>query len=181
MPPPNLHMTALEVTHSKPSSEISSVQNKLQPSIDKIVNYTFAHRTRLIKPYLGFDDQAIALSFVPAAGEALPSNRTATDDAYTYHHLRRDVYSLVRDAGVEVGSRYVAPSAHLTIGRFITNSDFFTDDRIDGEKMRRLVDVIDEVNGWLEAEYWPKEGRIKEGGEWVVGQELGLDCRKGTL
>lgn len=179
-------MTTLEVTHSKTAPEISSVLSTLQPSVDEIANYTFTHRTRLIKPCLGFDDQAIALSFVPVSSEA-PSNshaheRNTTDAAYTYHHLHQDVWQLVHSAGVEVGSRYVVSSAHLTVGRFITNDDFFTNGKIDGEKVKRLVDVIEEVNAWLEREFWPDaEGRSREGGEWVVGQELGLDCRRGTL
>jgi hypothetical protein len=179
-------MTTLEVTHSKTAPEISSVLSKLQPSIDQIVNYTFTHHTRLIKPCLGFDDQAIALSFVPVSDETLSNShapeRNPADGAYTYHHLRRDVWQLVHSASVEVGSRYVVPSAHLTVGRFITNNDFFTNGKIDGEKVKRLVDVIKEVNAWLEREFWPDaEGRIREGGEWVVGQELGLDCRRGRL
>lgn len=185
MPPPNLHMTAIEVTHSKTAPEISSVVAKLRPRAEEIVNYTFTHRARLVKPSLGFDDQAIALSFAPATGDAQSAaddGSGVTGDEYSYHHLRRDLWGLVQDAGVEVGSRYVVPSAHLTIGRFITNEDFFTDGNIEPGKVRHLVDAIDQVNRWLEMEYWPdRDGGIREGGEWVVGQEFGLDCRMGTL
>lgn len=41
---------------------------------------------------------------------------------------------------------------------------------------------IEEINGWLEEKFWPREGgkRILKG-EWVVGQEKGLDCREGAL
>jgi hypothetical protein len=41
--------------------------------------------------------------------------------------------------------------------------------------------VVGELNEWLEREFWPKEGGIRHGGEWVVGEEKGLEVRKGTL
>jgi len=172
----------MEVTHSKTAPEIAEALETLRPSVERIVNYTIAHRTRLVKPALGFDSQAIALSFVPAAGEG---GRAAKDDDYSYHHLRRDIWELVQDSGVDVGSRYVVPSAHLTIGRFITNEDFAKDgqEKIDPKKVANLVQVIEEINEWLKQDYWPKseESAIKEGGEWIVGQEFGLECRTGTL
>ena len=41
---------------------------------------------------------------------------------------------------------------------------------------------IEDVNVWLRETYWPKEGEERrEDGEWIVGQEKGLDCRQGTL
>jgi hypothetical protein len=85
---------------------------------------------------------------------------------------------------VTVASRYVIPSAHLTIGRFVTKKDFEgRDGTVEKEKIRRFVEVIADVNEWLEREYWPKEdGRVgKEGGEWIVGEEKGLEFRKGAL
>jgi hypothetical protein len=81
----------------------------------------------------------------------------------------------------------VIPSAHLTIARFVTTEDFEVTEggKVDGEKVKRFVEVIGEVNQWLEREFWPKddgeEKSIKEGGEWIVGQEKGLEFRKGAL
>ncbi|EON65547.1 hypothetical protein W97_04785 [Coniosporium apollinis CBS 100218] len=182
MPTDCLHMTALEITHSRTDAEIKSLVETMHPSIPTIVDYTLTHRARLVKPMIGFDAQALALSFVPAAGEALPPGRTKADDKYTYHHLRRDLYTLSKER-LKVDSRYVVPSSHLTIGRFITAEDFSSDGKSDPEKMRQLVEKIEGVNEWLQAEYWPKENdaAIKDGGEWIVGQEKGLDCREGTL
>jgi vesicle-fusing ATPase len=184
MPIDNLHITVLEITHSKTASEIDSLAAKLQPKIEEIVNTSFSSpnkRARLIKPALGFDAAAIALSFVPAAGESLPANRQKDHDNFTYHHLRREVYAECSETGVKVDSRYVVPSAHLTIGRFIKPTDFESDGNVDPEKMKKLVSVIEEVNKWLQ-EFWPDENNgIKDGGEWVVGQGKGLDLRMGTV
>jgi hypothetical protein len=148
-----------------------------------MTDYTFSHRARLIKPMLSYDGAAIALSFLPAAGENLPPKpkketetslaRTQKDDIYTYHNLRRDLFNLAWETGVSIDSRYVVPSSHITIGRFLTQDDHDTK-----EKMERFVEKIEGINRWLEEEYWWKEGGE---GEWIVGQEKGLDCRQGTL
>ncbi|KAG7004477.1 hypothetical protein G7Y79_00025g057630 [Physcia stellaris] len=171
---------------------------------------------------LSYDTAAIALSFVPAAGERLSSTSSSTrttqnangvdldpanateakivrDDSYTYHHLRRSLYDLCTEAGVEVASRYTVPSAHLTIARFVSQEDISvqqngnvrkeqeveTTVNMDNEKVKRLIDKIEEVNAWLQDKFWPKGGGEEEvidnGGEWIVGEEKGLDCRKGTL
>lgn len=184
MPPENLHMTALEITHSLTSPEILSLVRQLTPSAEKITDYTQSHRARIVKPLLSFDAQALALSFLPAAGEPSDTNNSGHDDSYTYHHLRRDLFTLATDAGVKVASRYVVPSAHLTVARFIESSDFETNNgKIDGTKVKAFVQEIEAINEWLVKEYWPTGGdhRIKEGGEWIVGEEKGLDFRQGTL
>lgn len=184
MPQTSLHMTALEITHSLTLPEILSLVETLKPHMQKITDYTFSHRARLVKPSLSFDAQALALSFLPAAGEqGGASGREAGDDAYTYHHLRRDLFALATEAGVRVASRYVVPSAHLTIGRFIESFDFETEDgRVDGGKVAKMVEAIEEINEWLREEYWPVEGAdIRHGAEWIVGEEKGLDFRQGAL
>ncbi|KAL8679539.1 MAG: hypothetical protein Q9186_004185 [Xanthomendoza sp. 1 TL-2023] len=185
MPVQCLHMTALEITFSLTAPEIESIIDKMSVQISEITDYTFTHRARLIKPMLSYDTAAIALSFEPAAGESLPDGRPSSADTYTYHHLRRDLYGLSHSTGVEVASRYVVPSAHLTIARFVTQTDISksqVDDTPDSAKVRKFVDHIETINSRLRDQYWPGAGRsIPAGGEWIVGQEKGLDCRKGTL
>ena len=135
MPPSNLHMTAMEVTHSLPEQEIDSLVEKLLPEVRAIADYTFDHRARLVKPMVSYDAQALALSLLPATGEG---SRSLDEDEYTYHHLRRDLFANIQTAGVKVASRYVIPSAHLTIGRFITKTDFETADaKVDREKIEK--------------------------------------------
>ena len=130
---------------------------------------------------LSYDASAIALSFVPAAEED-----GRYDDAYTYHHLRKDIFGLCKETGVEIGSRYIVPSAHLTIGRFVTQTDFSRIDndggatsQLDGERLLSWVNLIEELNLWLQQEFWPVEdSSIPKGGEWFVGAEKGLECRR---
>jgi hypothetical protein len=187
MPSPNLHMTALEITHSLTAPEIDALVDQLLPHAQPIADYPASHRARLVKPCVSFDAQALALSFLPAAGEPRSESgdgKHGDGDGYTYHHLRRDIFAMASRTDVTVASRYVIPSAHLTVGRFVTKKDFEgPDGRVEKEKMRAFVDAIAEVNAWLEREYWPKgDGTAgKEGGEWVVGEEKGLEFRKGAL
>jgi len=185
MPQDSLHMTALEITHSLTDPEIDELVDQVRPGIPEITDYTYSHRARIVKPSLSYDAQAFALSFLPAAGEPCTADpsRKPEDDAYTYHHLRRDLYALTSATGVKVASRYVVPSAHLTVGRFIERSDTeAADGKVDHARMQKLVKVVDEINEWLKTEYWPKDGKtIKAGGEWIVGEGKGLDSRKGAL
>ncbi|KAL8930439.1 MAG: hypothetical protein Q9208_000623 [Pyrenodesmia sp. 3 TL-2023] len=184
MPIECLHMTALEVTFSLTAPEIEEIVKRMSAKIPEITDFPYHHRARLVKPKLSYDMAAIALSFEPAAGEMPPDGRSPRDDDYTYHHLRRDLYQLCKATGVEVASRYVVPSAHLTIARFVRQADTSVaeDDQPDPAKVRNLLDQIDKINRNLSQEMWSKEGAsIKEGGQWVVGQEKGLDCRKGVL
>ncbi|KAI4160319.1 MAG: hypothetical protein LQ342_005815 [Letrouitia transgressa] len=177
-------MTALEITFSLTVPEIEDFVDKIRPKIPEIINYTFTHRARLIKPMLSYDNAAIAMSFEPAAGESLPSERALDADKYTYHHLRRDLYALSKSTGVDVVSRYVVPSAHLTVARFVTQRDLSksSEGSPDTEKVQDFIRKIEQINSWLQQDYWPKDGQaIKAGGQWIVGQEKGLDCRKGTL
>lgn|SRR5688572_20095910 len=155
MPTHRMHMTALEVAHSKTPEEIASLVDSIRPALPEITSYLYSHRSRLVKPMISYDLSAFALSFEPVA-----------DDAYTYHHVRRDVFDRVKGAGVEVGSRYQVPSAHITLGRYLGEQDHNTT-----EKREQWVKTIDEINAWLE----------KETIEWAVGEERGLDARAGQL
>ncbi|KAL1310959.1 hypothetical protein AAFC00_001180 [Neodothiora populina] len=193
MPQSSLHMTALEITHSLTAPEINALVSQIEPHMAAITDYSYENpqcRARLVKPSLSFDAQALALSFLPAAGEDLPSasasegRRTAEADTYTYHHLRRDLFSMASATGVKVASRYVVPSAHLTVARFIESKDFETaDGEVDGGKVAELVEVIEGINQWLKEEFWPVDGEEgkKKGLAWVVGEEKGFDSRQGAL
>lgn len=135
----------------------------MAPRLEEIVNHPKTHRARLVKPLLSFDAAALAVSFVPAAERE--------EDAYTYHHLRRDFYAMSKEAGVGVTSRYIVPSAHITIARFVTSKDHEEGGAVDLKKMERWMDKVIEIN--REIDSWD--------GDWTVGEERGLDCRAGRL
>ncbi|KAG5926304.1 hypothetical protein E4U42_003451 [Claviceps africana] len=188
MPPHRMHMTVLEVAFSKTSEEIASLVSTLRGALPAITSHTHLHRARLVKPMISYDTSALAVSFLPAAGEeplspapTVPdvAAETITEgDGYTYHHLRREVFDMVQGAGLQVGSRYQVPSAHITLGRFLDETNHDTP-----QKRARWVRAVDEANAWLEREVWGKGKAEGAGfvGEWVVGQERGLDARNGTL
>ena len=167
-------MTVLEIAHSKTEDEISKLVNAMESNIPHITDYTLDYRTQLIRPMLSYDAAAIALSFVPAGAESSDLNAYA----YTYHHLRRDIYTECVGTGVEVASRYVAPSAHLTVARFVSQEDFVRDgtSELDTLKIRKLIDTIEEINADLQLEHWSRHS-----GAWQVGEEKGLVCRRGTV
>ncbi|OJJ47910.1 hypothetical protein ASPZODRAFT_63441 [Penicilliopsis zonata CBS 506.65] len=185
MPNDCLHMTILEAAHSLTEEQIQNLVTILETSktvsTSEIANYALAHRCRVVKPMISFDASAMALSFVPAAGEGGSGDDTA--DGYTYHDLRRDIFDLVRKAGVRVESRYSVPSAHITIARFITQNGFTTEDnQVDHSKVKLVIEKINDLNRKLQEEYWPQaDGSIPAGGEWKLGQERGLVIRRGRL
>ena len=182
MPVDCLHMTVLEITHSKTAAEIEHLVNRMDSKVPQITDFTYDNRARLVKPMLSYDAAAIALSFLPAAGEGLPEAKAADADTYTYHHLRRDMYGLCKSAGVEVDSRYVVPSSHLTIARFVTQKDITGKNgtSVDPERIKGLVGKLEEINAELRSKYW-SEGGLTGKGSWIAGEEKGLDYRWGTL
>ncbi|KAL2832896.1 RNA ligase/cyclic nucleotide phosphodiesterase [Aspergillus cavernicola] len=190
-PPESLHITTLEIANSRTKAEIDNLATQLKESglAERLVDYTnhtsaantIGHRARLVKPVLSYDASAMALSFLPAAGEPSSIGRKTSkqleDDAYTYHHLRRDLATRVLETGFEMGARYIVPSAHVTIARFVS-----PEGDVDREHVAGLVERIERVNGMLRERYWPdlEVGRMSDKGEWVVGQEEGLEFNKGT-
>ena len=184
MPLEDMHITILEIVHSVTESKVKALLAKVgQETIASMTDYTYYHRARLIKPMLSYDAAAVALSFLPAAGEGLPvtasssSERAKGDDSFTYHHLRRDLYNIAKKTGVHIASRYVVPTTHITLGRFLSQKDHDSP-----EKMEAFIKSIDKINEWLEEEYWPKDGDgRREDAEWIVGHEKGLVFREGKV
>ncbi|PHH80961.1 hypothetical protein CDD80_5171 [Ophiocordyceps camponoti-rufipedis] len=173
MPTYRMHLTTLEMAFSKTADEIAALVARVRPEAERIASYTYSHRARLVKPAVAYDLKGFAVSWVTAAGETVATSNEDghVDDAFTYHHLRRDVYDLVQGTGVEVASRYQVPGAHVTLGRFLDDEDHDT-----VEKRQTWAAAVDDINRWLEAEVWGTPD-----GEWIVGQEKGLDFRAGTL
>lgn len=170
-------MTVLEILHTVTREEVASCVKKLQPCLKEMVNYPLNHRTRLVKPKLNFDDFAVALSFVPAAGE------NPNEDKYTYLHLRTDFSNLCSQNGVEVAARYSTTSSHMTVARFVK-----TEEHGDRKAMESWIAKLESLNVWLEEQYFSKEnssldksGEDRAGLEWYVGAERGLEIRSRDL
>lgn len=186
MPSDHLHMTTLEIISARTVSEVEAIVSSLKQSgsLHDIVNYTLSHRARLVKPMVNYDASAIAVSFVPAARGAANNPQSAEGDKYTYHHLRSELFDIVTGNGCPIASRYTVPSAHLTIARFITQDGFLLEESgpegsfVDRERIALLVDTIEKINRRLQTSYWQRE-YARSRGEWVVGQEKGLELVKG--
>lgn len=171
-------MTVLEVTHSQTEVDISRLVEEMHSKIPEITDYTCNHRARLVKPMLSYDAAAIALSFLPAAGEDIHGDRNPKGDGYTYHHLRREIYALSKSTGIEIASRYVVPSSHLTIARFVSRKDFTNADTgaLDKQKIEDVVGKFVSINHDLQA-----EDQSSQTETWQVGEGKGLVCRTGTV
>lgn len=175
MPLDCLHMTVLEITHSRSEVEIESLVSDMKAWIPEITNITLKHHAQLTQPMLSYDAAAIALSFVPANTEDLISREGTEEQTYTYHHLRRDIYRLSKNTGVGIASRYTVPSSHVTIARYISQKDItkLGGSTIDSRRVAGLVEGLERINAELEANHSTRG--------WIVGEENGLDCRRGTL
>ncbi|KAE8358377.1 RNA ligase/cyclic nucleotide phosphodiesterase [Aspergillus caelatus] len=191
-PPDFLHITVIEMASGRTEADVEAFLAHLQESgtIPDLVDYTFHHRTRLVKPILSYDATAMALSFVPAAGEdTAVGNQTycGEGDKYTYHHLRHDLFDRLTATGLLMKPRYVVPSAHVTIARFFTHDGFVAGGSrpdgvpvVDQERVVALVERIEQINEKLRQKYWPQEnGAMPAEGEWIVGQGKGLELCKG--
>ena len=175
MPRDSLHITALEVTHSTTYSAVESLIVSIGLSLlEKMVAWPKGKGVRLGKPLLSYDKAALAISFLPLEG--------GKDKSYTYHHLRRDLWGVLEEEGFDVDSRYIVPSAHVTVGRFFRREGNEAEEPGEvQEKMKRWIGVIDSINDWLE-----KEGENYMRGEngqadpfWEMESPLVL--RKGRL
>ena len=73
--------------------------------------------------------------------------------------------------------RYVVPSAHLTVARFIGTRDFDTNGRSDPVKISALWDVVEDINVELKRKFDAREGGDDKGADWIVDE---MECRYGT-
>ncbi|KAJ5964713.1 uncharacterized protein N7479_004589 [Penicillium vulpinum] len=183
VPSDNLHMTTLEIRSALSGPEIDEIASSLDMSgrVVELANYTLTHRARLVKPVISYDTSAIALSFVPAAGEEDRCECSGNDSQFTYHHLRSDLYNIVTQSGCPIAARYTVPSAHVTIARFVTpNGSIAESDspKEVEEKASQLIGKIEDLNDELRSNVWRRLGDPSQG-QWVIGHEKGLELIKG--
>jgi hypothetical protein len=149
MPRSHLHIAILELAHRHSLTYLHSVSSSVgTPRLQKILN--LPSKPRLVSPCLSVDAAGLALSFIPDRAQD-----------HTYHHLRADMQAEALESGVAFDMCYTAPSAHVTLGRFV-GSEFFEVK----ERREEFLELVRRVNEELE----------KEGPEWVVEEELELQA-----
>jgi hypothetical protein len=174
-------MTTLEMLPARTLAEVNEFERLLKEnaSLQDIVNYTLTHRVRLIRPVVSYDTSALALSFIPAVRDTAGEK---SNDSYSYQHLRSDLYDIVTEAGCQLEARYTVPSAHVTIARFVRPvgwPDNETEEPVFlTKRAHEVVAVIEDINRELRSDDWKRFGNPSRG-EWVVGQEKGLELMKG--
>ena len=116
IPSQDLHLSVIELSHRHSVAHLRSVIDEIgKLRIQDILDMASKLDTKpsLVYPQLNIDKMGMALSFVPSSQQK-----------YTYHHLRADMHTKALKSGVSIDMCYTAPSAHVTIGRFVGNSFF---------------------------------------------------------
>ena len=160
IPTEDIHLSVIELSHRHSVPHLRSVVEKIGLSlIHNVLDLvsTVNPKPGLIAPQLSFDKMGIALNFLPSA-----------EAPYTYHHLRSDMHALALESGVSIDMCYTAPSAHVTLGRFVGNA-FFEEH----EARKRFLRLVEGINHELKAE---RSGQV-----WRVGEDEGLELQLGYL
>jgi hypothetical protein len=158
IPQKDLHLSVIELSHRHTVPQLRSVAEQIgPPTIREILDLisTLDTKPGLVAPTISFDKMGIALNFLPS--DASP---------YTYHHLRSDMHAKALESGIKIDMCYTAPSAHITIGRFIGNKSFET-----AESRKEFVHLVQDYNN---------ASRGRQDG-WVIGESQGLEMQLGYL
>ncbi|KAF2189218.1 hypothetical protein K469DRAFT_563129 [Zopfia rhizophila CBS 207.26] len=166
IPSKDLHLSVIELSHRHSVPHLRSVADdigtsRIQNILDLVL--TFPQKPHLVSPQLGFDKMGIALNFLPL-----------DSDRYTYHHLRSDMHALALESGVGIDMCYTAPSAHITLGRFIGNSFFDVE-----ESREKFASRVQEINEELRKRFEPNQGGSDF--EWAVAGDRSLELQLGYL
>jgi hypothetical protein len=129
-----------------------------------------------------FDGKGAAVTFVPDAPQAEHDAETpgSGNASFTYQHLRSEMHKLALKSGIKIDTCYTAPTAHVTIGRFIGNSFFaprptVSEKLVDGTSpVLRFVELIRRINEELEQMVWNDM-------RWVIARGHGLECQFGYV
>lgn len=220
VPLSHMHLSVLELSHRHPISHLRAVYNAVgEPLLRTMVDIPFTKYTesqgrsvaRLVKPQLMIDRAGVAVTFVPddslqdeIDGDSAPN--ITKNEPFTYHHLRSSLNSLALSSGVEIDTCYTAPSAHITIARFVSSHFFdggphhavshsasvppppeqptpsyssadLVQKRI--QKAEQWVELIHGINDELRKQ--AEDPTLRKQLSWVVGQEKGLEVQLGYV
>ena len=109
LPPPHyLHITVYEVTHSRTAEQLQPLLAAVRSHESQLFSALPVDRVRFDSPLLNYETSTVALTLLPVdVGD------------YDITTLRAEVGERLSAVGVQWEGRYVAPTAHITIGRFI--------------------------------------------------------------
>lgn len=158
IPREDMHLSVIELSHRHTVQQLRDVSDQISPSrIQAILDQASKLNTKpeLVAPALSFDKMGIALCYLPSDAKS-----------YTYHHLRSDMHAMALESGIKIDMCYTAPSAHITIGRFIDNRFFET-----AEARDKFVQLVNAIN----------KAQRKDRDGWVVGKTHGLELQLGYL
>lgn len=108
------------------------------------------------------------MTFVPDT----PRLNGQTDRPMTYHHLRNELHKLALSTGVKIDTCYTAPSAHVTIARFVQEPFGHGDGKL--ESATAFLNLIETINGGLEKATLPPMA-------WDLEDGPGLELQMGYL
>ena len=126
--PRQLHMTVYEVTHSRTSRQLQPLVATVRGHRSELCCQLPIDRVKLDSPLLNYDTSAVAITFLPI-----------DVDGYDIARLRAEVGGRLAGMGIEWDGRYVAPTAHITIGRFVES-------RLRRASMEQWLAKLDELS-----------------------------------
>jgi len=156
-PPSDLHLTLVEICHSRSPEEANSIAGVVGSEIRRIAAMTSP--PKVDSPMLVFDSQAVALNFLP------------TDDAL--QDARQSILERLSTLGISTDSRYEIRSAHVTLMRYITplrsTSEEWVSNLVNFPANPKLVWLLSPV--WLTwgANWYGMRSRIEEIGPIQLG------------
>ncbi|KAF7798307.1 hypothetical protein EIP86_009528 [Pleurotus ostreatoroseus] len=161
-PPPDAqHMTVFEIASGLTAPALRPVIDALRPHAAALTSPYLAcapssasaakTAPALDTPTLNVDLSGIALSFLPAASNAGEGTR-----APSILDLRAAMWDTAARAGVLAAPRYALPSAHVTVGRFVSHKG----GEGPGMERKAWVRLLDEINGELEG--WKGVWRVEK-------------------
>ncbi len=102
-PPEDLHLTLVEIRHSRGEEEADAVARRVQPLMSALLDGL--HVFGLVHPSVLYDRGGCALSLLPADGGL--------------EEVRRRIVERLRDLGVDTEERYERSVAHVTFARYL--------------------------------------------------------------
>jgi 2'-5' RNA ligase len=156
-PPSDLHLTLVEICHSRTPEDVFRIASAVGSEIRRIAAMTIP--PKVDSPMLVFDAHAAALNFLPI------------DDAL--QNARQSIVHELGNIGISIDSRHEARSAHVTLMRYISPlrsaSDEWVNNLLNVPPKPKLAWLLSPV--WLTwgANWYGMRSRIEEIGPIELG------------